>query len=112
MPRYARRGDIIKLTKLRAKMINAPHGAASPEFPAFFEVTHPSARGSGTLLAKVLFVANTTTKAYGVLGREWVIGTNKVIREAWGDGEYEIVSESDIPDWVWAERAKRALLDD
>jgi hypothetical protein len=111
MTPQAKPGDIIKLTKLRAVMM--PGGAASPERPSYFLVEHAF---KSRLMAQVLLITHRSSlkdlddNPYFETGRMWAIANNDANRLDWGDGHYEIVSEDEVPDYVWAEIAKRKLL--
>lgn len=109
MRKSAKPGDIIKLTKLRCFKDGIKRSMATPEQPAYFWVDYA---GSVGITAKVLLITKDVSKyrAITVLGQPWAIANNDRQRKDWGDGPYEIVSEDEIPDYIWAEIAKRSLL--
>jgi hypothetical protein len=108
-------GDILKFTQLRAVLI-PPDGVASEEYPAYLQVSHYEPWHNkddkrGFIPCKFLWSAFPgRPQSYGNTGDQWTVANNDENRKAWGDGHYEFATEDEVPDFVWVELAREALI--
>lgn len=97
-------GDIVKLTKLYAR--DDGEGPQCLRYPSWGRIVQRQEDTSGKYWDFNWLWPRLTKE-----GRLWTMGRNLGVLQENYD-EFEIVPESQVPDRVWAETAKRVLLDE